>query len=347
MHRMRRGLLVLPIVLAAMASVAWSQDQPAAKAKEPLAVVGGQAIYDEELQPLIQGQLLQIRNEEYEAKRQGLENLINRKLVEAEAVKKGVAPQQLLDQEVNSKVPEPADSDIEAFYEGQKEQIKRPLADVRSQIRQLLKEQRLEQARQNYVQQLRAKVDISIQLMPPKVAVGYDPARVRGDAKAPVTIVEFADFQCPFCQKSYLTVQELLTKYKGRIKLAFRDFPLRSIHSQAQIASEAGRCAQDQGKFWEFHDALFTNPGKLDKAGLTEHARQLKLDEKAFSACLDSGKFRDQIEEDVEAGTNIGISGTPAFFINGILVSGAQPASVFEERIESELAALARQRAPQ
>jgi protein-disulfide isomerase len=178
-----------------------------------------------------------------------------------------------------------------------------------------------------------------------RVEVGYDPSRVRGDPQAPVTIVEFSDFQCPFCQKAYPVVKELLSRYEGRIKLAFRDFPLQQVHSQAEMAAEASRCALEQGKFWEYHDLLFSNHGKLDQEQLMENARTLKLDENSFSSCLSGGKFQSDIEKDLEAGTRLGVDGTPAFFINGVLLSGAQPLSVFVKRIEAELAAQARQHA--
>ena len=154
-----------------------------------------------------------------------------------------------------------------------------------------------------------------------------------------VTIVEFSDFQCPFCRKAYAVVKEVLSNHEGQVKVAYRDFPLRQIHPQAQIAAEAGRCAMEQGKFWQYHDRLFENQNKLD-----EHATGLGLNPKQFETCLDSGKYSAQIEEDVQAGNRLGVTGTPAFFINGVLVSGAQPASVFENRIAAELAAHAQQR---
>jgi protein-disulfide isomerase len=190
---------------------------------------------------------------------------------------------------------------------------------------------------------LRHQAEVSIYLSPPKLDIGYDPGRVRGTPDAPITIVEFSDFQCPFCRSAYPIVKELLSKYQGRIKLAYRDFPLEQIHSQAELAAEAAWCAREQGKFWEYHDLLFTNPEKLAPAGLTEHARTLQLDEKLFTTCLSNGKFRANVEGDLQAGTQAGVTGTPAFFINGILLTGAQPISVFEKAIDGELVRVGRQ----
>jgi len=198
----------------------------------------------------------------------------------------------------------------------------------------------LQKARQVYADSLRAKIDVAVLLRPPSVTVAYDPARVKGDPKAPVTIVEFSDFQCPYCKKSESTLHELLTKYSGRVKLAYLDFPLREIHPQAQRAAEAARCAGEQGKFWEYHDALYAEQSKLDGAELLTHARALNLDEKSFQSCLNSGKFKSKIEADLQQGSKVGVAGTPGFFINGVFLSGAVPPADFEKIIDTQLALL-------
>lgn len=316
----------------------WSNDPPPAKGEQPVAMVAGQPIYEGDLQPLIQSQLYPLRRQEYELKTKALDQLIEQKLLEAEASKQGIPAAKLLE-EIQAKVTEPTDPEVEAFYLAQKDRIDRPLESVREPLRQGLKQARLDQARQAYLDDLRDKADVSVYLRPPKVEVAYDPARVRGDSKAPVTIVEFSDFQCPFCKKVHPVMKELLTKYAGRVKLAYRDFPLRQIHAQAQIAAEASRCAEEQGRFWEYHDRLFENQGKLDQTALVEYAAGGGLDRPQFESCLASGKFRPQIEQDYQEGMRLGVQGTPAFFINGVLVSGAQPADVFEKAIEAELRA--------
>jgi protein-disulfide isomerase len=135
-------------------------------------------------------------------------------------------------------------------------------------------------------------------------------------------------------------MNDLLSKYNGRVKLAFRDFPLREIHPQAQIAAEAARCACDQGKFWEFHDALFADQSKLDEAALIAQARVLGLNERSFQSCLTSGKFKAKIEADLQDGSRVGVSGTPGFFINGVFLNGAQPQAEFERIIDNALTIL-------
>ena len=329
------------------ASAVWASQAAQPKGREPIAVVGGQAIYDEDLLPLIQSQMRQVRQQEYELKSKALESLIQQKLLEAQASKRGLSASALLEQEADAKVSEPSEAEIQAFYMAQKDRINRPLEEVKVQLLQALKQAKLEQTRRAYLENLQAQAEVAVYLRPPKVEVGYDPARVRGDPKASVTIVEFSDFQCPFCVRAYPVVKELLTTYKGRVKLAYRDFPLRQIHAQAQIAAEASQCAGDQGKFWEYHDRLFENQSKLDKPALAGHASTLGLDAKQFDACLTDGKFRAQVEQDLQEGTRAGVNGTPAFFINGVLLSGAQPASAFEQVINAELAALGEKGATQ
>jgi protein-disulfide isomerase len=150
--------------------------------------------------------------------------------------------------------------------------------------------------------------------------------------------VEFSDFQCPYCRKAEAAVKEVLARHPGEVRLAYRDFPLRQIHPDAQSAAEASRCAEEQGKFWEFHDALFVAP-KADRETQLQVVRSLGLDEKKFDSCLSGGMYKEQIEQDFQDGIQAGVSGTPGFFINGIALSGAQPVSAFEKIILSEIAA--------
>ena len=309
-----------------------------AKQKQPLAVVAGKPIYDEDLLPFVQAQVFQLRVQEYEVKSKALENLVNQKLLEAEAKKKGIPAEKVLAQEVDAKVPEPTEAELQALYIVQKEQLRKSFDELKPQLQQLLKRAKLQQARQDYYTGLRERAAVSIFLRKPKVEVTYDPARLRGSPKAPVVIVEFSDFQCPYCQSVAPTLKKLLLKYEGRVSLAYRDLPLRDIHPQAQLAAEASRCALEQGKFWEYHDLLFENPNKLNRDGLVEQARRLKLDEKQFDSCLSSGKHKTQIEQDLQLGLRAGLTGTPGFFINGSVLSGNLPQEAFEKTIEAELA---------
>ena len=306
----------------------------------PIATVNGQPIYEDELMPLAGASLLELRNQEYKLKSDALDKLVLNKLIETEAKKKGLTSEELFAREVDSKIPEPSDDEAKGFYLAGKDATTLPFDQIKSQVKNLLKATEIRQAREKYADSLRAKAEVIVLLRPPKLEIGYDAARVRGDAGAPVTIVEFADFQCPYCKSVQATLNGLLVKYQGQVKLAYRDFPLRPLHPQAQIAAEAGRCAAEQGKFWEYHDALYADQKKLSQSDLLETARKVGLREKAIESCLASGKFKAQIEQDIQDGTSVGVDGTPGFFINGVFLNGAKPASEFEKIINLELQAI-------
>lgn len=330
-----RITLVLGCLICATPGSAQNAD--AAKSKPPVATVGGRAIYDDDLIPSVQAQLLRLRNQEYELKKKALDSLIEQKLLEAAAKKNGIPKEKLLEQQVDAKVQDPTNAELEAYYLGQKERLNRPFDEVKDQLRQGLKQARVQQARQDYLKRLRASGDVVVLLAPPKVQVGYDPARLRGDPKAPVMVVEFSDYQCPYCRQVETTLKNLLAKYPDKVSLAYRDFPITQSHPQAELAAEASRCAGEQGKFWEYHDQLI-NASNLERVALLEYARALKLDEKHFDSCLGGGKYKAEVERDVKEGTQAGVSGTPGFFINGVLLSGAQAPEAFARVIDEELA---------
>jgi protein-disulfide isomerase len=304
-----------------------------------VAIAAGQPISERELDDAAAAQILPLRNQEYQIRSKVLEDLIRQRLVEAEARSRGLTVDQLYAQEVDSKIPVPTQGEIAAYYLALKSQLKSPLPEIENQLRSNLKALQMRQARQDYANSLRAKADVSILLQPPKVDVTFDRASLRGDPRAAVTIVEFADYQCPYCKQAEATMDALLKKYPGQVNLAFRDFPLTSIHPYAEKASEASRCAGRQGKFWEFHDALFSNQTKLDESSLNSIAQTLALDITSFQSCLASGEYKAQISRDQDDGRKAGISSTPGFFVNGVFLNGAQGESAFEKVIENQLRA--------
>jgi len=161
----------------------------------------------------------------------------------------------------------------------------------------------------------------------------------KGDEDAPVTIVEWSDFECPFCGRFYSqTLSQIEETYinTGKVKLVYRDFPL-GFHQNAQKAAEAAECADDQGKFWEMHDMLFESGVSGGVAGFKQHAADLGLNTATFDNCLDSGEKAEEVQKDMRDGSNAGIRGTPGFIINGQLLSGAQPFAAFQQAIEAAL----------
>jgi protein-disulfide isomerase len=315
----------------------FAQNADSAKRNEAVAIVGGETIYEADLLPSVQAQLIKLRSQEYDVKKKALDGLIEQKLLESAAKKKGTTTEKLLEQDVDRGVPEPTDAELQAYFLAQKDKLNRQFDDVKDQLRVGLKQAMIQEARQGYLKGLRKDGDVTVLLAPPKVQVGFDPKRLRGSSKAQVMIVEFSDFQCPYCRRVEGTLRDVLAKYGDRVTLAYRDFPIAQIHPQAEQAAEASRCAGEQGKFWEYHDELLS-ASRLEQAALLEYARTLKLDEKQFDACVSSGKYRADIQRDVQEGTQAGVSGTPGFFINGVPLSGAQSAEAFTRLIERELA---------
>jgi len=175
-----------------------------------------------------------------------------------------------------------------------------------------------------------------------KVEVTFDPKKdyILGDPDAPITILEFSDFECPFCARYFKQTQRQIEKEyidTGKAKIVFKHFPL-GFHAKAQKAAEASECAGEQGKFWEYHDTIFENQQSIGISDLKKYAGDLKLDQSKFDSCLDDGKFEQKVKDDFQQGSSYGVSGTPSFFVNGVKLVGAQPFAAFKTIIDKELA---------
>ena len=333
----KRLLSVLVLVIA----LSWPDAARTAPASEPLAEVNGETITAEEIEQALGAQLRRLEQQIYDLKRQKLEAVIGERLLAREAAKQSLSVQALLDAEVAAKAGNVTDEEVESFYQANKARLKGDEAEARERIRAHFQSQKLVARRQAYLQSLRSQANVVIRLQAPpvfKADVGVEGAPFLGPAAAPVTIVEFSDFQCPFCKQVVPTLTQVLSRYGEKVKLVFRDFPIDSLHPQARKAAEAARCAQDQGKFWDYHDALFANASKLGPEQLKTYAQQVGLDLPSFERCLASGTHAAAVQKSVDEGMRLGVTGTPAFFINGELVSGAQPVESFARVIERELA---------
>lgn len=169
------------------------------------------------------------------------------------------------------------------------------------------------------------------------VPVDDDP--VLGSKDAKITIIEFSDYECPFCRKWHVeTFSRLRETYGDQIRFVFRDFPLTSLHPNAASAAEAANCAGEQGKYWEYSDKLFSGEYSLGSQAYTQYARDLGLDAQAFEECVSSGRHQAEVMADLEWAANLGVRSTPTFFINGIPLVGAQPYDIFKQVIDKELA---------
>jgi predicted DsbA family dithiol-disulfide isomerase len=336
-------LAALLVALPACAQNAESSSEPAAAAETGeetiVARVGEAVITEAELHEAAAAQLAALRQQEFEILTQTLSQLVAERLLEAEAASRGIDLDTLIVQEVESKIQPPTDEQVDAFYEQNKARINQPKEQVAGQIRQMLGQQQGQQIMSELLASLSEKAEVELLLEEPRVEVAAGDGPPRGPEDAPVTIVEFSDFQCPYCARVNPTLDEVLKRYPDQVRVVFRHFPLE-FHKEAPKAAEASRCASEQGKFWEYHDLLFANQKALGVDQLKQYAAQLGLDQADFDQCLDSGREAAAVQQDMADGRAAGVSGTPAFFINGRFVNGALPVEAFVEAIEAELADL-------
>ena len=345
----RRWILAAGLAAAALVGV-WvvsgdallaEKESEEEAAPEIMATVGEVEIGRAELEELLAGDLNRLEKEfeknRHQLLEQGLENLIVEKLVEVEAESRGISVDDLINEEIESKLDEVSEEQVDAFYEAQKGRIQQPKEDVAEQIKEYLVGQQAQQVQQAFITGLREKYEVRSFLEPIRAEVEVAGSPSRGPADAPVTIIEFSDFQCPFCSRVIPTLERVEETYGDKVRLVFRQFPLRQLHPEAQKAAEASLCANDQEKFWEMHDAMFADQGGLAVDKLKEKAATLGLDVEAFSECLDSDRHADRVIADLQAGAALGVTGTPAIFINGRFLSGAQPFEEIAKVIDDEL----------
>jgi protein-disulfide isomerase len=303
---------------------------------EVVATANGAPIYASELP--IQAKLASLRRQEYDAKVQAAREVAARKILEKAAADKGMALDQFLASEVDNKVPEPTEPELRGYYLAKQSEFGASFEGAREQIRQSYRQARLQQVRQTFGQQLFANADIRIVLSPPRNEVAFGGGPRKGNPKALVTIVEFSDFQCPYCKAALPQLKQVTEKYGDKIQFQFKHFPLSDIHPLAQSAAEAAQCADEQGKFWEYHDGLFAISPAFTPTAYVDIANQVGMkDMSAFRSCLESHKTRPVIDQDTALGQQVGVDGTPMFFINGVSLSGAAPLADFEKIIDQEL----------
>lgn len=315
------------------------QTAPQAAPSAVLATVEGWPVTEADIEARFRGQMLRLRNQVYSVKRRAVDTLIDERLVAAEADKRGLSRRELLQQEVTDKAGTVTEEDIEAFYEANAARLdNKPLDELRDRITTQLQRTRQQRYRRAFLRELRKTAAITMRLKPPIVEVAIDGAPAKGSAEAPVTVVEFADYECPYCARVQASLNLILSTYQDQVRLVFKDFPLSS-HPRAQKAAEAARCAGEQERYWDYHDVLFRNVKALEVEQLKQYAAELQLDTERFNTCLDSGQQTAAVRRDLAQGSQLGVSGTPAFFINGRFLSGAQPFTVFQETIDEALAA--------
>ncbi len=346
------GSLLLACWLAACQP---SPNQPGASPgdSEPVASIDGQPISQGELDAWIKEDLFREQTEDraaaelYELRSRSLERLIDQRILDAEAKKRGVSIDEVLraEREARGAI---TDEQVTAFYEQNGKKMGGATRDqVAERIRSFLDEQRAGEITAD----LRKRANVTLLLEPPRVTVAAEGPSL-GPVDAPVTIIEFSDFQCPYCGRASSTVKELHERYPEQVRIVYRHLPLTAIHPNARPAAEAAACAEAQGKFWEFHDKLFANQSALSPADLQRYAQEVGLDMPAFDSCVTERKTQAQVDKDLGAAMAAATAagkrglGTPAFFVNGMLLSGAKPADEFYRLIDAELARAGKTPAP-
>jgi len=341
-------LLVSTLVLAAACSSSAQQARDGAPvraqaATDVVATVGGTPITLAQ----VDGRALQMPASSfgnmklsqalYEARRAALDEMVGDTLIEREAKERGLDPAALTAQEITSKAAPVTDADVTAWYQDNQSRVQgAPIEQVRAPIRNLLTQQRTQAKRDAFLDVLKKKTAVTLALDPPRQAVAEDGRPARGPVGAPIEMIEFSDFQCPYCLKANPTVTQVLNAYGDRIRFVYRNYPLPN-HPDARPAAEAAQCANEQGKFWPYHDQLFARAGRLSSGDLKSAAVDTGLDVSQFESCVTARKYKAEVDADIAAGEAAGVDGTPAFFINGRALTGAQPLEAFKQIIDEEL----------
>jgi protein-disulfide isomerase len=320
--------LALGVALGAFSIPAVGQDSSSVVAE-----IAGRKVTADELADKEAGKLLQARYKYYLAERDALEQFIDDQLLEMQAKKESVSLDELFKRHISVNIQEPTEDQLRFYYEGVQtdESYETARANIINTVHQL----RMKKARDAYIAELRGEYGVVVELAQPSAKVEVGDAPRLGSEKAPVQIVEFADYECPYCQKVNADLARVREQFGDQVSLVYKDFPL-PMHPLAPRAAEAARCAGVQGKFWEFHDALFETK-QLHAAELKQEARTLKLDTARFDQCLDSGEQIATVKKDSQEAQRLGLQGTPSFFINGHFMSGAIGYAKLRETVLQEL----------
>ncbi len=295
----------------------------------------------EELQSVEQTALRDYCQAVHDARRMALENKVRETLVEGAAQKEQKTTDEYLRAQLDAKVPEPSEEEIRAFYEERAPPDAPPVDMVKPQIAEAIKREKAAAAFESLFSELEKGVNIERRLpdvRPAAVAVDV-PAHTPtvGPAQAVVEVVEFADFECPYCQVMATALQDVKARFKDQpVRFSYRHFPL-SFHPNARPAAEYSQCAREQGKFWQLHDKIYANMDKMDADSLKAHAADVGVEPGALAECLASERPSREIESDLQKGKEVGVEGTPTLFINGRPFQGRPSPEDISAAINAEL----------
>lgn len=297
-------------------------DSPNLNPAAVLATVGGKPITAGVIIERLKPAIYKLRLSVYENESEALERTVNDVLLIAEAKRRNVPPEEIVRTEISDKSHPPTEAEVVKFYAENKTRIGRDLNSVRNQLAEYLQEQGRQQLERMMSEKLRQGAQVRLLISEPQAptqAISTDDDPSRGVTTAPVTIVEFTDFQCPSCAAMHPVLEEALKLYGNKMRLVIRDFPL-AMHANARNAAEAANAAHAQGKFFEYAALLFKRQDALDVPSLKKYASELGLDRARFDAALDGGTFAAEVQRDIVDGEMYGIDGTPTIYVNGVLL---------------------------
>jgi protein-disulfide isomerase len=321
---MIRLITALPILLALILSMANTAQA------QPVATVGSWTLNLADVDK-------QLAHKMYELREEKVQELLINHLLGLEAKANGIKVEQVLEELVNKKIPPLSDADVAEFIKANAARLPEGGKGMDDKIRGYLHKQLQQNLQAAYLQSLTRKYNVTLLLDTPRYDVPGPQDLAKGKKNAPITIIEFSDFECPYCRRAQKALKKVEKQYGDKVRFVFRHFPL-PFHKKAPKASEAAQCAQDQGAFWSFHKALFKEGAELSDAAYKKLAKKHRLNMKQFNKCYESGSYTSRVAADKKDGKSLGITGTPTFFINGIKLVGAVPFSDFAEVIEKELA---------
>ena len=302
-----------------------------------LADVDGVKLTRGEFERRYTARLFQARNNYQEAERKALDDFIEQYLIERAAKKENLTVEKLMEKHVDKMVAvDPSDEALKVYFEGV--ETTESFESVKGKIIDSLRQRRMTKLKAAYLLSLKTEANIILRMAPVRANISMKNVPVRGVPNAPITLVEYADYECPYCLQIQPSLQKLEAEYKGKLAFAYKDVPL-PMHANAQKAAEATHCAAVQDKYWEMHDMLLTKK-ELEVPALKGYARAMKLDGAAFDKCLDSGATAGIVKESLAEAQTMGVQGTPSFFVNGRAISGAANYDRIKELIEEELSAL-------
>jgi protein-disulfide isomerase len=309
---------------------------------KPAAIVNGQTITEAQVTKAASPDLNKLpatatQSQKLAVMWKALDGLIADKLLTAEAVRDQKTKAELIQSEVDSDLPHPPDQVVETYYEFNKSRFPEPHDKALEKVRDYLFQRTRRNTYDNFIHTLAKQYGVKTFLEPLRKQVATTGYPSQGPAAALVTIVEFSDFECPYCNNLMPTLKLIEKNYGDKVRVVYRQFPLPWVHPHALKAAEASLCANDQHRFWEFHDALFSNQRDLTIDGLKRRAADLKLDTAQFNTCLDSAKEASAVQKDIEAGHQADVEGTPTVFINGRMIYGTQAYADLKEIIDDEL----------